>query len=196
MNKIVVNMNRIGISSEETPIIGTTGLGPCVGVLLHSKSKKKALVAHLSTNWKYPIFEMLVELAENQLISIENFKKCTTIFELFEKYDFYDVNHDLLKKFIKKLDLELEVSSEEDVLEIVVIPGYYPDNYNIAKSIKILFESFKPLIRIRTTDLPKKAIRVTIQDGVGSNEFFFDANTNKFVTEKVAEKEDPKGFRL
>ena len=196
MNKIVVNMNQVGISTEETPIIGTNALGPCVGVLVHSKSKKRALVAHVSSNWKNQMFEMLIELAENQLISIENFKKCTAIFELFEKYDFYDTNYDVLQKFIKKLDLQLEQVSEEDALEIIVIPGYYPDGYNIAKNIKILFESFKPLIRVRTTDLPKKAVRATIQEGLGSHEFFFDAISGKFVTEKVIEKEDSKGFRL
>ena len=37
MEKIRVGINKADISTEEIPVIGTDALGPCVGVLIHSK---------------------------------------------------------------------------------------------------------------------------------------------------------------
>ena len=46
MEKIRVEMNEVNISTEEIPVIGTEALGPCVGVLIHSKNNKKSVVIH------------------------------------------------------------------------------------------------------------------------------------------------------
>ena len=44
---INVHMNDIQISTNEKPIIGTFGLGPCMAFILHSKENKKTIVGHV-----------------------------------------------------------------------------------------------------------------------------------------------------
>ena len=55
MKKIRVGMSEADISTNEIPVIGTDSLGPCVGVLIHSKKHKKSVVLHASTEWKEPV---------------------------------------------------------------------------------------------------------------------------------------------
>ena len=45
---IIANMDDIQISTTDKPIIGTFALGPCMGFILYSKEKKKAIVGHIS----------------------------------------------------------------------------------------------------------------------------------------------------
>ena len=45
---IIVSMNDAEISSEEKYIIGTSALATCIGVLLYSEDKKRAIVAHVA----------------------------------------------------------------------------------------------------------------------------------------------------
>ena len=90
MEKIRVGMNKADISTEEIPVIGTDALGPCVGVLIHSKKHKKSVVIHASTEWKEPVVQALVLLAENNIISYDNLRKSIETLYLYDKYNLYD----------------------------------------------------------------------------------------------------------
>jgi len=189
-------MNEVNISTEEQPIIGTDSLGPCVGVLIYSKKFKKSIVFHASTNWQSLIIETLIIMAENNLISVENFNKSIENFELHEKYDLYSFDNITKKSILSKKGLLITGVGKGDDLEVTVIPGYYPDNYQIATNITKFFLTLSPMITIRKNELPKKAVRTRMYDDLGSHEFFFDSSTGKFVTEKIKNSIDSKRYRL
>ena len=90
MEKIRVGMNEANISSKEVPIIGTDSLGPCIGVLIHSKKHKKAVVFHTSTEWKELVVQALILLAENEIISYDNLNKAIESLFLHDKYNLYE----------------------------------------------------------------------------------------------------------
>lgn len=194
MKPILVNMNETNISTDEQPVIGTSSLGPCVGVLIHSKKYKKSIVFHASTEWKPLVLETLIILVENQIISAENFDKALKTFELFEKYDLYHYNADLKEQLIAKKGLN--ITDVDETLEVTIIPGYYQNHYDVAKNIASIFSSLNPLTNIRTNPIPKKAVRTRMVDNMGSHEFFFNSQTGKFVTEKVLDSTDIKKYRL
>jgi hypothetical protein len=182
------------ISTDEQPIIGTSSLGPCVGVLIYSKKHKKSIVFHASTEWKPLILETLIILAENHIISAENFDKALKTFELFEKYDLYHYNADLKEHLIAQNGLN--ITDVEESLEVTIIPGYYQNHYDVAKNITSIFSSLNPLSKIRTNPIPKKAVRIRMVGNLGSHEFFFNSQTGKFVTEKVLDLTNIKNYRL
>ena len=63
----LVTMNEVDISTEENPIIGTQALSTCVGMLLYSEVKKKAIVAHFSVEWESLVVPMLELIFDNGL---------------------------------------------------------------------------------------------------------------------------------
>lgn len=196
MKPIIVRMNEVGISTKEQPIIGTEALGPCIGGLIYSKKHKKSVVFHASSDWKQLILEVLIVLAENGLISPENFSKSVEIFELYEKYDLYNFDNKTKKAILTKKGLNISKKETEESLQITIIPGYYQDHYNVATNIKKFFSSLEPMIALRHNELPKKAIRTRMFDDLGSHEFYFDSLEEKFVTEKIKNNIDSKEYRL
>jgi len=63
----LVTMDEVDISTDEKSIIGTQALSTCVGVLLYSEVKKRAIVAHFSAEWEPLVIPMLELIFENGL---------------------------------------------------------------------------------------------------------------------------------
>ncbi len=194
MNPIIVRMNEVGISTDTQPIIGTQALGPCVGVLIHSKNQKKSVVLHASSDWKQLIVETLIVLVESKLISIENFNKALENLYLHDQFNLYDFDSKIKKAILTKKGLN--ITKVEETLEVTIIPGYYQDNYEVAINLAKYFMSLSPLVKVKSDQLPKKAVRTVMFDDLGSHEFFYDSQNSKFVTEKVKDIVDSKGYRL
>lgn len=67
---IIVSMNDADITTEDKPIIGTYALATCLGVLLYSEEKKKAIVAHVvSSNHQHTIDKIFNLLIKNKLLN-------------------------------------------------------------------------------------------------------------------------------
>ena len=194
MEKIRVGMNEADISTEETPIIGTDALGPCVGVLIHSKKHKKSVVIHASTEWRETVLQALIILAENELISFENLNKALESLYLHDKYNLYDFDTKTKQAILTKKGLN--ITKVNDSLEVTIIPGYYQDNYDIAVNMAKFFMSLNPLTTVKRGPLPKKAVRSVMFNDLGSHEFYFNSETGQFVTEKVKDKPTSKGYRV
>ena len=196
MNPIIVGMNKADISTKEQPIIGTQALGPCVGVLIHSNNSKRSVVLHTSTDWEEVVAESLVILVENELISWENLNKVLTSLDLHRRFDLYNFDNKTKLAILKKKGLLIDKVAPEETLEVTIIPGYYKDNYDVALNLTKFFLSLSPLFVVKRNDLPKKAVRVRMFDDLGSQEFFFDSSSGKFVTEKVKDNIDNNKYRL
>ena len=196
MNPIVVRMNEANISTKEQPVIGTDALGPCVGVLIYSKKHKKSVVFHTSTDWQPLVVESLIILADNNLISGENFSKAVSNLQLHNQFNLFDFDRKTKQEILTKKGLNIDEKEIEETLEVTIIPGYYKDNYNVALNMTKFFLTLEPLFTVRRNELPKKAVRIRMFEDLGSHEFFFNSETGKFVTEKVIDKMDSKGYRL
>lgn len=196
MKPIVVRMNEANISTKEQPVIGTEALGPCVGVLIYSKKHKKALVFHTSTEWQPLVIESLIILADNHLISVENFSKALDNLQLHNQYNLFDFDRKTKQAILVKKGLSFNENEVDETLEVTIIPGYYQDNYDVALNMTKYFLTLEPLFTVRRNQLPKKAVRTRMLENLGSHEFFFNSETGQFVTEKVKEKIDSKGYRL
>ena len=61
----LVKMDEVDISTDDKPIIGTFALATCVGVLLYCEEKKKAIVAHVSSEWQSTIYKIIDLIFEN-----------------------------------------------------------------------------------------------------------------------------------
>lgn len=196
MKPIIVGMDEVGISTQEQPIIGTIGLGPCVGVLIYSKKQKQSVVIHASTEWEPVIEEALIVLASNELISVDSFSKAVEILHLHKRYDLYNYDNEFKQKIIDSQGLTLTKIDPSDKLEVTIIPGYYQDNYNVAINIEKYFNSLEHIFKFRTSLLPKRAIRTFMVGDLGSHDFFFDSSTGRFVTDKIKDYIDINEYRL
>lgn len=190
MEKIRVGINKADISTEEIPVIGTDALGPCVGVLIHSKKHKKSVVIHASTEWKEPVVQALVLLAENNIISYDNLRKSIETLYLYDKYNLYDFDIKTKQEILTKAGLD--ISPVDESLEVTIIPGYYQDNYNVAINMAKFFISLNPLTTVKRGALPKKAVRTRMFKDLGSHEFYYNSETGKYVTEQIKDKGRPK----
>ena len=63
----MVKMNHTDISNDIQPIICTQALATCVGVLIYSVDKKKAIVSHVSENWRNSIYQTIDLILKNKL---------------------------------------------------------------------------------------------------------------------------------
>lgn len=196
MKPIVVRMNEVNISTPEQPVIGTQALGPCVGVLIHSKKHQKTVVSHVSTEWQPLLVEILIVLAENKLISVEHFNKAIDTLQLHNQYNLFDFDQKTKQAIIAKKGLSINNLDKDDELEVTIIPGYSKEHYDVVLNMTKFFLSLRPLFTIRRSELPKKAVRVRMFKDLGSHEFFFDSSTGKFVTEKIKDNVDSKEYRL
>lgn len=102
MNKIeytkifkMVHMNEINISTDDFPIIGTQGLGPCVAILVYSEEEKRAIVAHIPDTTK-DYFPILLDI-----IAVYNLYKKPLKYKVIKGYydNGYKVDELLEKKF-------------------------------------------------------------------------------------------------
>ncbi len=180
-----VGMNEVSISSNDQPIIGTGALGPCVGVLIYTKNKKRAVVLHTSYGWEKLVEETLFILLDNELIKEENCIKLFHILALYKRYDLFIFDDETIQQFIEKANLTISNNSNNDNFEVTIIPGYYQDNYDIAKNLKKFFQNIPQLFQINNQKLPQNAIKIQISQDLGAHEFYFDASTGKFVTDKI-----------
>lgn len=94
----LVSMDDAGISTLEKPIIGTRALATCFGILLYERTKKIALVAHVSTTFLLAIIKLF------ELIDL----RCDNVFEYLiipgyysKQEDHYDIQKQLSALFNK-----------------------------------------------------------------------------------------------
>lgn len=180
-----VGMDEVSISSDEQPIIGTGALGPCVGVLIYNKNKKRAIVLHISYDWEKLIKETLFIMLENDLISEENCIKIFKTLTLCPKYDLLTFNDEGIQKLIEKENSTISPNLKNDIFEVTIIPGCYKNNCDIAENLRIFFRNIPQLFQINNQKLPQNAVSTQIHKDLEGNEFFFDASTGKFVTDKI-----------
>jgi methyl-accepting chemotaxis protein len=67
---------------------------------------------------------------------------------------------------------------------------------DVAVNITKFFMSLNPLTILNKGPLPKKAVRTVMFEDLGSHEFYFNSKTGKFITEKIKDQTDSKGYRL
>lgn len=172
---IMVGMGNVDISTDEKPIIGTQALSPCIGFVLHSKEKEKAIVGHVSCN----------QLMENEKAENLRFQIST----LLEQGGLQNVPLDL--KIIEgAYPSAYSVYSHE--LNILDIFG--KSKYSL---LEVLEEVVKKsdFSNIRSTTFYQEQTStndihiVDVYDDFGhgdrSKQFAFDATSGEFVTDKV-----------
>ena len=64
---IMVGMDDADISTDDNYIIGTEALATCTGVLIYSENTKRAIVAHISSDYKKTIDKLFSIIIENKL---------------------------------------------------------------------------------------------------------------------------------
>lgn len=97
---IIVRMNDADISTEEKPIIGTYALATCLGVLLYSEEKRKAIVAHISASDPIPTLDKVFNIMiKNKLLNTPIKYKIILGYDK-EAYQFYKTE-DILKEYFK-----------------------------------------------------------------------------------------------
>lgn len=64
---IMVGMGDAMISTLDKPIIGTEALATCTGVLIYSKEEKRAIVAHVSSDYMKTIDKIFKLITINKL---------------------------------------------------------------------------------------------------------------------------------
>lgn len=63
----IVGMDDVQISTLDKHIIGTYALATCTGVLIYSKKEKRAIVAHISSNYESTLNKIFKLIVENKL---------------------------------------------------------------------------------------------------------------------------------
>lgn len=180
-----VELNEVDVSTEEFPLIGTKSLATCVGLLVYDRSKKQALVSHLTVEWKTFFEDIINQLLLSKFISIEEYKKALGIFELYQEY-FYVIGNaeEYLKKgLIDKKQLIINERSEESKLEFLIVPGYYKDNYRICEELLEYLTSLNSIFKKYQDSIPINAIHTS--EKYTSKEFVFNPETGQFVSEII-----------
>ena len=92
----LINMNEVGITTKDNPIIGTTALATCFGILLYDEENKEAIVAHVSTNFMPIIFKIfdLIKVDKKRI-----FKYAIIPGYYSQKSDPYGIKNKLIKLF-------------------------------------------------------------------------------------------------
>ena len=58
----IAHMGEIVVSSKDKPIIGTTGLDTCFGIVFYDRKNKKGIVGHAYDSGKIAILHRMIEL--------------------------------------------------------------------------------------------------------------------------------------
>lgn len=173
---INVYMNDIQISTNDKPIIGTYALGPCMGFVLYSKDKKKAIVGHIScsqlldnNNLEKLRLQILKIIIENELVNssfdlmlIEGAQK-----SIYCK-DWYEL--DILQNQEKRTYSLFEVLEKNlTQIDFVKINNIKKDNFNTSE--------------IQTVDIEGNLCDESNNEA--SKQFAFNSNTGTFITKEI-----------
>lgn len=60
----IAHMGGIVVSSKDRPIIGTTALDTCFGIILYDRKNKKGIVGHADNSGKIAILNSMIKLLE------------------------------------------------------------------------------------------------------------------------------------
>lgn len=60
----IADIGEIVVSSKDKPIIGTTGLDTCFGIVLYDRKNKKGIVGHAYSSGKIAIMHSMLELLD------------------------------------------------------------------------------------------------------------------------------------
>lgn len=171
----MIRINEIGISTDVTPIIGTQGLATCIGFILYSKEKKKAIVGHVNCDRLMTDIgladinlELFSIMCDNRLINASFDLKI--IEGAYKSKEIYSYELDLLKESLKDKYSLLEVL-EESLKKV--------DFINVKSVDKILTSSNN----IQTVD--EFGNIFSDKGATLSNQFAFNSLNGEFVTDKV-----------
>lgn len=173
---INVHTNDIQISTNDKPIIGTYALGPCMGFVLYSKDKKRAIVGHIScsqlldnNNLEKLRLQILKIIIENELVNssfdlmlIEGAQK-----SIYYK-DWYEL--DILQNQEKRTYSLFEVLEKNlTQIDFVKINNIKKDNFNTSE--------------IQTVDIEGNLCDESNNEA--SKQFAFNSNTGTFITKEI-----------
>lgn len=173
---IMINMNEIGISNEEKPIIGTQGLSSCIGFILYNKEHKKAIVGHVSCD----------KIMSNA--GLEDI--CLDIYGIV-------CENELLNSSFDLQIIEGAYRSQYEIYshELEILKESYKTKYNL---LEVLEENIKRIgfIKIDSVNMvnfPANAFQIVDEYGnciynqgaTLSKQFAYDASSGEFVTDKV-----------
>ena len=184
---INVYMNDIQISTNDKPIIGTFALGPCLGFVLHSQEKKRAIVGHIScsqlmdnNNLEKLRLQILKIIIENELV---NSSFNLMLIEGAQKSLYYKEWYELgILQSEEKRTYPLFEILEKNLTQIDLIKII-----NIKKAFNI--------DEIQIVDL--KGNLCTEADNEASKQFAFNANNGQFITKEIfiiSEKKETKKY--
>lgn len=112
---IIVSMNDANITTEDRPIIGTYALATCLGVLLYSEEKKKAIVAHVvASNPIYTLDKIFNLLIKNKLLNTPIKYKIILGYykDAIEHYNTIEILEKHFKDFIQ-YDGEIDINIDD-----------------------------------------------------------------------------------
>ncbi len=186
-NIIDVPMNGVDVSTNNSPIIGTTSLGPCIGLLIYDRENKKALVSHLSANWDNYFINIIEQLLNNELLNEDEIAILLILHETFTKYMLYDYfDEKLVTMFMEKYK---NYTNRLNKLEIYFIEGSIKSEYNTIEKLTNLFNSLNGIFTVRKT--PLHASITHKEPGIEPyNEFIFDSRTGEFITTEIKLKKE------
>lgn len=95
---IMVDMNDAMISTNDRYIIGTDALATCTGVLIYSENTKRAIVAHISSDYMKAIDKIFNLIIKNKLYN-EKLKYAIIRGTDIEAHDYYGIINILLEHF-------------------------------------------------------------------------------------------------
>lgn len=175
---IMVDMDEIGVSTDEKYIIGTQALSPCIGFLLHSPEKEKAIVGHISCG----------QLLENNKVNNLRFQISTLLEQ--EQLQNAPLNLKIIEGAYRS---DYSVSSHElDILDI-----FGKSKYSLVEVLEEVIKKSCPsnidAIEIYDKETISSSIQIVDEfgnlkygdDATLSRRFAFDSKSGKFVTDKV-----------
>ncbi len=69
---ILVSMNEINISTDKSPIIATSSLATCIGILLYNEKQKKAMIYHVTANQNGNYEEQAIKIYSELILFLFN----------------------------------------------------------------------------------------------------------------------------
>lgn len=112
---IMVDMGDAMISTDDKYIIGTQALATCTGILIYSESSKKAIVAHISSDYIKTLDKIFKLIIEYKLYG-DKLKYAVIPGADREAHDYYGVFDALNKHFV-----DYDVMNEENVSNGVIL---------------------------------------------------------------------------
>ena len=113
---IMVGMDDASISTDDKYIIGTEALATCTGVLLYSERTKRAIVAHVSSDYIETIDKVFNLVIENKLYG-EKLKYAIICGTDRNAHDYYGIINILSEHFKEYIPFSDEIVSAGVVLD-------------------------------------------------------------------------------